>query len=1598
MTDFTNGEGLDSVLDGEALDLEIQQNEEGLAELLDGGNANGEVRRASQTGDLAAIRGGGTQPDVVAKASAEWDHDSALGLEAERLYAALEADVAEATVTAVRQTPQNSTALVNDMTQGMQDINALRAGPAAVELAVIQRAAKVPLATAAREQAAFNISARNELIRMLDEQNLMDRVLDVAGMFVPARTTLEWEDVKAGVNSDKQLSAFLTGDSIAQMITSYQSLPLERKKAIYPALAEMVFRASGIDGLATGGHKLTEQNMVLGASMLMRFLDPEGGERASHNQKVDLGLEALAFAPAVGKFIKNIDVGGFAKGAKTSPFRPTPPEGPVTDAGLDAISSEVGALPVDTRKAMESVLLSSGEQAVKEHNLVKVLAKAGDKKEAARMNVAAMSDDEVARAIGITSDEAVQNAMPYQTSEWMPQITEGLMPEMGKALNNFYRQASRQVTDVTTESIRTRIGATHRVDRANQIQSFQKEVDRVGEDILSDGYTLSDVKITGENTEAFTFEYNITDNTGAQRSISGRRTWLSGRVQGDYSATAEDIMKTSVSSLPGQSPASWSVTKPDGSDFNDTVKLAIQVEDLTVAIRNDVASLWIDANEAVTGLTGKAQRQQLNALDIEGDEYINPETQEAGKVFLPEELQAKGINDPAIVEAYYKRRLVADAMHAMQNYTVRRELELTGFKRSVIIGQGEDAAQLFVKPYDDVQAAKSALREKQDFNIFDPATNKVFSATDTHIDQVYDSGRMIVRSHEDWNTSGNDLDRSAEHVEYIAVQRTDVMGLPEQVIHYKAGYVPKANEGIEFVVQRNFPVLKRGATASSKQEAMRAFASRQDAEIFRQEQIAKHADRTGTSFEAAESLYVIADGSAMTQIDRATNSLSGSKGLFRGTRAKDELLMGLDGRPLERMQPEDVIGRWLDHVATNITKNEMRIGKEQEWLNTVRRISPNTEIRGFDGTILPNDEAGAALERLRNQLRKWNTTQSRSETLFEAAAQRTHDWVLNGKRSLGIEANAVDSILWLKHSDPLAAAKTANMHTLLGTMNPAQVYVQASAMTVALSLAPVASIPGVLKRVANFTMMDNVRDPGALGKLFRKLAPESGYDTPQQFEEVYVAWQRSGLRESVRGNADLNYTSSTGIGMANDTLRKAGNWSLSMYRGGELINRRTSYIVAFNEWRAANPKAVIDDAAESDILRRTNLMMLELNGGNTAWFQGGAGADSAGKVASVATQFMQVMAKTVELAAKGTKRGGFTAREKGRLALGQVAMFGAAGVPIISMVGPALVDWVSDKIQDDPNSPEGVELRETLANTFNQGFTGLFTREVVGAEVDVANRASLGLGVFTTIEDIFTSEDPVWSRLLGVTGETGKRVLEASEQLSILGQSSNMFRAMQSAEPLLLGTRAYSEELNETDVLATLKDIGVILAGIPSTGRNALKARIMATQNEIYSRRGQVRIRRDFSLETEMMVALGFQPSAESRLRALEGRKFDNKDQMNSAVETMIRMYHRYVYAHNRDPAYGQTVVRAKQVIEESFGNPVMVEDFNSRLESRILNTQETSEDRALNEFFRTTLKDEMSAGYIMDQERAFDPSKALSNSPVIVPFQDVQSAPKVED
>jgi hypothetical protein len=551
-------------------------------------------------------------------------------------------------------------------------------------------------------------------------------------------------------------------------------------------------------------------------------------------------------------------------------------------------------------------------------------------------------------------------------------------------------------------------------------------------------------------------------------------------------------------------------------------------------------------------------------------------------------------------------------------------------------------------------------------------------------------------------------------------------------------------------------------------------------------------------------------------------------------------------------------------------------------------------------------------------------------------------------------------------------AKWASMHAMLGSLNPAQIFVQGSAATVALSLISDVNVAkNIIQRTATMAAFDVPRTTSWRGTAYRALGFE-GKDVPAELSEMYTAWERSGLREAVRNNADLEFISSTGLGVTKDVMRNAENVSLTFYRMGELTNRRISYAVSFDNWRAANPNAVLNDIAEQAILKDANLFMMQMNGANRAWFQGGQGATAAQQAASVTTQFMQVMTKAVELGAKGELRGGFSRQQKGRIALGQIAMYGTAGIPILSMIGTQVVAYMADTMGEEANTPEGIATLESVANTTNQGFVGFMMKEIVGADIETTSRLSLLSGVSTTIGDIITSDAKVWQTLLGPTSSVIDRVKDTGRLISVLGESSEMFRAMEPMAPMLLSSRVGQENMSKGTVMSTLAFIGdamlIAITTIPTSGRNVAKAQIMRKQNEIFNRKGSVTVREDFSFATEIAQAAGWQSTVEAEAFELQNIVRNAKEHMDTNVETMLTIYHRYVFMHNMDPAYGREVIRAKQVMEESFGgNHLLVEEFNSRLESRILQTNQTSRDRALAQYFKFVLPENVAAGYVTD-------------------------------
>jgi len=1582
---------------------EVQQGDsllspDAVSNLMDDGSVVGEVRRNNLTSQIVSAQGRAMEPMAINMADASVDHRIALSQAAQEVYNQLEGELANSAAQSMSLPGGDASNIAQQLGEGQNIINDNRNDPISEELAIIQNAATVPLKDAVRREVALSLAMTNEFVRMVDEMGLMDMAKDFGAMLIPLRGTKAWEEVKAGIKGNDVLSQYMTGDNISGMITSWQSLPIERKEVLFPLLIRTV-----VESLRTplfgklGGPKL-DSNTLLAVSALMRFLQPEGAKRAVQEQRIgllldvaDIGLSAIGIASKAAKVSKGtgrpFDIGG------------VPPVSPTSPADGAEIVAAVEKLPQVVRREMEMIVFDAASRSMRDNNLAKVAAKAGDLPQAARINLAAMDSPEIARAFNISTDDAIINAMPFQTKEWLPQAIEGLVPETAEAINDFMRSAEKKVRRMTTESDLFRVGALDKSDRNRVVLNFLDEMERTGEDMMMEGITLSKVNVTKESADGFEFEYTITRTTdGIPENVIGRRSWKVNQVTGNYDDTVVDLAGTTAASIPGLSPAAWSVTGPGSVlDFNDAVKTAIQLEDIAVASKTRINELWIDANRSISGPQQVKARQRINDIELAGDEYVNPDAHERGRVFTQGELSAGvetrvgtiHLTDPKEVEAYYKRRLVADAFSAMQNFVTRRELELGGFKSTFVSPAGEELP-LLVKPFDDAVAALSSIRNKPGFEAWDTATKTTNVMTPEFINRAYADGKVLARLREDWNVSGNANMRGGKHVEYVVMDRANIEQLPQQVVNYKYGYVPKINEGIEFVVKQLFPYKKAGATGLNKSEALRAFASRKDADKFMNIMATKYAAKYNISIENALLRFEMGDGSVMGQMERMENALSGTKGLFTGTRAADDLLMGLDGVEIERMNPAEAYGRYIDHLGVKVAKNEWRIGRETDWLNTVRRQMPEVKVIGFNGTVLPDTDKGKALSKLRDQINKWNRVPSRKESLFEASVQGIHDWTLNGARGLGLEKNAISSILYFKHADPQSAIMSASMHTMLGTLNPAQYYVQASAMTVALSLRPIADIPNIIGRAIGFGVFDNVRNPNAIGKVMQLTRGSSDEEVRAAGNAVeeYQLWRRSGMLESVKSNADMNYMSNTGLGLTADVMRNAANFSLFIYRSGELLNRRVSFIAAFDTVRKQLPNAALDDDFLAEVLKLANLTMLELNAAQKAWFQGGQGATGVQKTLAMTTQFLQVLTKTAELGIKGPRRGGFDLGQKKRIATGQWLAFGAAGVPFMAMIGPAFVDWVSDKAELDDNNPDDAALKQSIANGFNQGLAGILPAEIFGADIEVAGRAALASGILETIKDTLTSKDPLWIKALGVSGETGRRAGTAALQTEAV-VSSHAMAALAELEPFSMADRRGQPNLNTGTMVAAAKDIAFLMGSIPSFGRQLLKEDMMDKHGIIMDRRGRVTVRENFNLATRVGVALGFQTTRETRLRSVQQTNMINTERVRAMSDVIVAAYHRLAYLHDNHPDHAESVHIVVQHLQETLNNDKLVEELRSSLKTRIFDNPKTIEEKELLLFFERTASANISQGLIIDSENMLNPSKIFSKQAVVLPFAD---------
>lgn len=896
-------------------------------------------------------------------------------------------------------------------------------------------------------------------------------------------------------------------------------------------------------------------------------------------------------------------------------------------------------------------------------------------------------------------------------------------------------------------------------------------------------------------------------------------------------------------------------------------------------------------------LSGKQRKQKIDNALLAGDEFTDPATgDEVGKVWSPEELSAKFNLDEAEQAAYYKLRQLYDHMHVLKNEAARRELQALGFRDVKMRGKlnykdkdgSEQSLQVhdIGRPYETHGVAWREAEGAGILEVFDFGTGLASPYSRQFVQGAYDRGQQLVRLRNPFK----DPRTGKRHQFILASASQEIKDLPQEVLAYKPGYVPRVyDRGVWFV--KAFP---RQATIDGRNVSDR-LPSKTDG----------MSDNRAAALRQAENLNMGGDGSVqykvvaadqMDPIELMTAAPTGGGRLYvsgRGDRPVPFYTIR-DNRLVEekasRISALEALQGNISNIAYHYPRNEWRIAQALRLENTAKKLGVQYNgLHTLAGDAGGGPKAVDFINRQRSMLRDWLAAPDDAESWWSNTLQNLYE------KSLNTKLLPSRGIWWLKSRNPLTAIRGATFHLMLGALNPVQLFVQAQGAAVAFSMhmrRDVSKMFGATEVARTWKMqnalsvLSDIDDevlPAAAAELRR-----SRMISEVDADEMYAladAFKRSGLKEGVLTNADFS-AMEQGWGQVMDAAAKLSDKALFFYRTGELFNRRFSFTTAFRELLDSNPAVRSRfDAARKDrqlyggkkttsphfrltddelleVTARANDMMLNLGRANRAAWQKG--------VLSVPTQFWQVQAKLIEELLLGgfkTDKPGavFSRKERMKIMLGQIGLYGAAGMPV---VGPAMsyyLDYNESGVAADPDS---------VANrTFDEGLYGLVFA-TLGADVEVAKRGAI-------LSDL---QDLAYDYILG-----DKTTAEAMTGAfnSIVGRTTDSWKRLY---PLRLSMIDTDVPITQEDFLVAADAIG----DLSTSWSNLTKAYIMATTGQSFSRGGNLLASENFSIPTIMFSAIGFAPRSDTKaydLMTLDRMYTQTKADTKRSIRKMMLDY-----------------------------------------------------------------------------------------------------------
>lgn len=1129
-------------------------------------------------------------------------------------------------------------------------------------------------------------------------------------------------------------------------------------------------------------------------------------------------------------------------------------------------------------------------KSVRKMNSIRMLSKLDNVETASDVNASALIDDtgEVARNAGIDPDTAYSNASPFKVDELDEAYAEGVSSASLERINRV-KEHQRQISQM----IRSENGFL-REDILTPTERLAAE-DKFVADMKVEG--IEDISVSSRSRDATTFEYKKVDPTTNEVTVANAKLDLKlSDITGTWQHTEEGMTAAWI-----KSPTVFA------KNSKDAVNSALRLDSTSAVVREGLQRMQTEALAPILGQKGfrgfrpKARRELMELDEVlrAGDEYTDA-TGITGKTYSPDELRGGVVNGIQLndrqIESYYNLRGLYDELWTIRNDETRRALVSQG-KREITVSDSPNIGKSF-----DQQGAIAFVNQRGTVKAYDASKGEIVDISGKDLSSMYEGGLALSR-----------LDNAIKPDEFpdelfdLVVTHSDrVTDLPQKVLHFREGYVPKINKNANWFVKELGDTRINGVTTPGKvQRTVRMFASRVEAERWLKTQ------------DNADKLTLLPDR-AVEQEVLGSPELGSGGGLYTGARSRTPIPFGPDGDSPERLNTFEALNTNIQSLENYVSRNQWRMAQQQKWINSAR--AAGFDIDTFEKALIPEgDPRGKGLRKLAEQIEIWSGFPTQGELAWDGFVSGVMEWALKGTKNKKTSDLIVRGANFLRDrgNDPVSLARNTAFHSLLGVFNPSQLWVQAQGASLAASLSN--------SPLKTFRMQNALAVASKFGtdsKAFEVVAKASAVDV-QDLKKLTQLWKRTGLEASTLNTAD-HAAAAVGVGTTRAALRKVFDKGLLLYRAGELFNRRYSFLVAAERFQRKTGKSIdsLNDADLKEMLVDANNMMLNLSKANRAAWQRG--------VVSVPTQFLQVQAKFLETLVGANKA--FTVRERGRILAGQMVLYGSAGIPL----GSLGVRWAQESLGFSQKDLE--EAPPEVITAINEGMWGVFAKQWLGVDVDLSNRGAIAAGMTDFTFDLMFSEASLGEKAVGAFGMVPHR----------------SFQAWKTIKPMLM---------SDTDIPMTKGEflLGLnSLASVTSTWNNVQKGWFMARFNQLNDTRGNLLIEGfDFSTETEVMTMLGFQPSEIQKVADREALVRSRKEYRIQVTSSLLNHYWDYVQviqSAETDKERDQIIERYRAgtlVLLKSLRNEGERDAVRESMQNRILNGQDRRS-KAIREFIET--------------------------------------------